>query len=230
MKHGSKGGESNTHKTQSESTITHTSHNLSSKHNARSSLLKWSSSHYLKESNAWEWSLGALEWSKNACSSFMRLGVPFIAPRQLGVVGGNFGRLILPSVGWRTGQSGAPPNSPCSCPVRDLLPFMAHPTVAEFAAVGVADTVRCTPDSPVPPADRWSGPRVVRRFGGRPLRWRPLTHRTVRWIIAVRRRSFPESGQFAEDQLGAPDSPVCQTVLSLACSSQVLFFYSFLSF
>jgi hypothetical protein len=48
------------------STITHTSHNLSSKHNARSSLLKWSSSHYLKESNAWEWSLGVLEWSKNA--------------------------------------------------------------------------------------------------------------------------------------------------------------------
>jgi hypothetical protein len=51
------------------STITHTSHNLSSKHNARSSILKWSSSHYLKESNAWEWSLGVLEWSKNAWGS-----------------------------------------------------------------------------------------------------------------------------------------------------------------
>ena len=37
--------------------------------------------------------------------SSMRLGVPFIAPRQLGVVGGNLGKLILPSVGWRTGQS-----------------------------------------------------------------------------------------------------------------------------
>jgi hypothetical protein len=36
-KHRSKGGESNTHKTQSESTITHTSHNSSSKHNIRSS-------------------------------------------------------------------------------------------------------------------------------------------------------------------------------------------------
>jgi hypothetical protein len=35
----------------------------------------------------------------------MRLGVPFIALRQLGAVGGNFGRQILPSVGWRTGQS-----------------------------------------------------------------------------------------------------------------------------
>jgi hypothetical protein len=38
-KHGSKGGKSNTHKTQRTSTIMHTSHNLSSQHNARSSLL-----------------------------------------------------------------------------------------------------------------------------------------------------------------------------------------------
>jgi hypothetical protein len=64
--------------------------------------------------------------------SSMRLGDPFIAPRQLGAVGGNFGRQILPSVGWRTGQSGTPPDSPCSCSVRDLLPFLAHPTVADL--------------------------------------------------------------------------------------------------
>ena len=37
----------------------------------------------------------------------MRLGVPFIAPRQLGAVESNSGRLILPSVIGRTGQSGA---------------------------------------------------------------------------------------------------------------------------
>src|SRR6187455_2844409 len=63
--------------------------------------------------------------------SYMRLGVPFIAPKQLGAVGGQQGRLSLPSVGWRTGQSGAPPDSNCSCPVRDLLPILAQPTVAE---------------------------------------------------------------------------------------------------
>jgi hypothetical protein len=40
------------------------------------------------------------------CSS-MRLGVPFIAPRQLGAVESNQGRQFLPSVVWRTGQSGA---------------------------------------------------------------------------------------------------------------------------
>jgi hypothetical protein len=37
--------------------------------------------------------------------SSMRLGVPFIALRQLGAVGDQQGRQFLPSVGWRTGQS-----------------------------------------------------------------------------------------------------------------------------
>jgi hypothetical protein len=45
--------------------------------------------------------------------SSMRLGVPFIAPRQLGAVGDQQERLRLPSVGWRTRQSGAPPDSHC---------------------------------------------------------------------------------------------------------------------
>jgi hypothetical protein len=79
----------------------------------------------------------------------MRLGVPFIAPRHLGAVGGNLGRLILPSVRWRTGQSSAPPDSHCSCPVRDLLPFLAHPTIADSwqlahrTLFGAHRTVRC---------------------------------------------------------------------------------------
>jgi hypothetical protein len=73
------------------------------------------------------WSLRML--SECLGYSSMRLGVPFIAPRQLGAIGGQLGRPNLPSVGWCTGQSGAPPNSPYSCPVRDLLPFLAHPTV-----------------------------------------------------------------------------------------------------
>jgi hypothetical protein len=81
--------------------------------------------------------------------SFMRLGVPFIAPRQLGSVGGQLGRPTLPSVGWCTGQSGAPPDSHCSCPVRDLLPFLAHLTVgprgqlAHRTLSGAHRTVRC---------------------------------------------------------------------------------------
>jgi hypothetical protein len=73
----------------------------------------------------------------------MCLGVPFIAPRQLGAIGGNLGRLILPSVGWRTGQSGAPPDRHCSMSGADLLPNLAQPTVATLASVGALD-------SPVP--------------------------------------------------------------------------------
>jgi hypothetical protein len=42
-----------------------------------------------------------------------------------------------------------PPDSPCSCPVRDLLPFLAHPTVAVLRQLahrtlsGAHRTVRC---------------------------------------------------------------------------------------
>jgi hypothetical protein len=63
-----------------------------------------------------------LEMIKECLDIFsMRLGAFFIAPRQLGAVGGNLGRQFLPSVGWRTGQSGA-----------YCLPKMAHPTIAEL--------------------------------------------------------------------------------------------------
>jgi hypothetical protein len=63
-------------------------------------------------------------------NSSMRLGVPFIAPRQLGAVGSQQGRPSLPSVEWRTGQSGAPPDSHCRQSGVDLLPFLAQMTVA----------------------------------------------------------------------------------------------------
>jgi hypothetical protein len=99
-------------------------------------------------------------------SSSMRLGVPFIAPRQVGAVGGQQGRPKLPSIGWRTGQplfmSGA--RSPSYSGADDRC---------RFVAVGA-------PDSLVPPTDRWRGPRVARGLRDRPLRWRPLAHRTVR--------------------------------------------------
>jgi hypothetical protein len=80
--------------------------------------------------------------SECLCISSMRIGVSFIAPRQLGAVGGQQGRPNLPFVGWCTGQSGAPPDSHCSCPVRDLLPFLAHPTVAASGPLAHR-TVRC---------------------------------------------------------------------------------------
>jgi hypothetical protein len=98
-------------------------------------------------------------------SSSMRLGVPFIAPRQLGAVGVQHGRQFLPSVGWRTGQSGAPPDNHYSCPVRDLLPILAQPTVADlwqlahWTLSGAHRTVRC-PCRPLARATR--RPRIAR--------------------------------------------------------------------
>jgi hypothetical protein len=104
-----------------------------------------------------------------SCS--MRLGVPFIAPRQLGAVGNQLERQILPSVEWCTGQSGAPSDRSCSNPVLDLLPYLAHPTVepavplAHRTLSGAHRTVRCAQPTVgaghVSPADcagdRWLG-------------------------------------------------------------------------
>jgi hypothetical protein len=78
--------------------------------------------------------------------SSMRLGVPFIAQRQLGAVESIPGRQFLPSVAWRTRLSGAP-----------FLSCFGAADRWRFGAVGAPDTVRCTPDSPVPPSDRWAG-------------------------------------------------------------------------
>jgi hypothetical protein len=134
----------------------------------------------------------------------MRLGVPFIAPRQLGAVESNLGRQFLSSVVWRTGQSGA-----------RFLSFYGEADRWQPESRWCTGHVRCTPDSPVPPSSRWLS--HVSRTDRAADRWpgRPLAHRTVRWIIAVRRRWIPESGQFARASLahrtlsGAPpDSPV----------------------
>jgi hypothetical protein len=94
--------------------------------------------------------------SECLCDSSMRLGVPFIAPRQLEAVGGKLGRPSLPSVEGRTGQSGAPLDSPVrhrtttiACPVRDCLPNRAQSTVAapgplaHWTLSDVHQTVRC---------------------------------------------------------------------------------------
>jgi hypothetical protein len=71
--------------------------------------------------------------------SSMRLGVPFIAPRQLGAVESIPGRQFLPSVAWRTGQSGAPSDT-VRC---GFLSFFGEADRWRFRAVGAPDTVRC---------------------------------------------------------------------------------------
>jgi hypothetical protein len=97
------------------------------------------------------WCLGMLRECL-VCSS-MRLEVPFIAPRQLGAVESIPGRQFLPSVAWRTRQSGASPDT-VRC---GFLSYFGAADRWHFGAVGAPDNVRCTPDSPVPPSDRWLG-------------------------------------------------------------------------
>jgi hypothetical protein len=145
--------------------------------------------------------------------SSMRLGVPFIAPRQLGAVGSNLGRLILPSVDWRTGQSGA----------HRTLSGARFPSLNSEADRWQPESrwrtghVRCTPDSPVPSSSRWLG--HVSRADCSADRWpgRPLAHRTVRCTpdspVNFSRTSPMNSRErpLRSSQPGAPDTVWCTT-------------------
>jgi hypothetical protein len=134
--------------------------------------------------------------------SSMRLGVSFIAPRQLGAVGTQQGRQFLPSVRWHTGQSGAPPDNHCSMSGADLLPFLAQPTVGSSGWLAH----RTLSGAPCRPLER-----ATRR-----LRiWRPTVALAVVGSpdspVNYSRKppKTPESSQFAEDQSGAPDTVRC---------------------
>jgi hypothetical protein len=121
------------------------------------------------------WSLRTFLISLVLCS--MRLGVPFIALRQLGAIGDQLGRPILPSVEWCHEQSGAPPDSHCSNSVCDLLPNRVQPTIGPSGQMAHR-TVRCTQPT-VGPGHVSRGDRAVDRWPQA-----PLAHRTA--TVAVR--------------------------------------------
>jgi hypothetical protein len=104
------------------------------------------------------WSLRML--SDCLGDSSMCLGVPFIAPRQLGAVGGQQGRpnLSFCRVVHRTVTVAV------RCVISFLFGASDHWSSGSIGA----------PDSPVCPTDRCCEPRVARRLSGR-----PLAHRTV---------------------------------------------------
>jgi hypothetical protein len=142
--------------------------------------------------------------SESLVNSSMRLGVPFIAPRQLGAVGGQQVRLSLPSVGWRTGQS--------LQTVRCRSPFYSGVDDHCISGpVGAPDTVRCTlptvgaghasPADCV--ADRCAGDRWLTGQSGAPPDSLVNYSRTP--------PIFPESGLFTGSQPGAPDTVRCTT-------------------
>jgi hypothetical protein len=143
-------------------------------------------------------------------SSSMRLRVPFIAPRQVGAIGGQLGRPNLPSVGWCTGQSGVPPDSHCSCLVRDCLPNQAHPTVGPRDWLAHR-TLSGVPNRPLLRAMR--RPQIAQPTVGTGDRW--LTgHQSgappdspMNYSRTLMR--FPESSRFTAGQPGAPDTVRC---------------------
>jgi hypothetical protein len=141
----------------------------------------------------------------------MHLGVPFITPRQLGAIGDQLERQILPSVEWCTGQSGAPPDMNSTCPVLDFLPYRAQPTVgppgplAHWTQSGAHRTVRC--DQPTVGLATCR-PLIAQMTVGRGRLW--LTGQSGAPpdspvnLIAVR-SSFPESDEFVAGDMGAGD-------------------------
>jgi hypothetical protein len=177
------------------------------------------------------WCLGMIK----ECLDFssMHLGFPFITPRQLGAVGGILGRQFLPSVGW-------PPDSPVHhrtstvhCPVR--ISFHSWRSRPLELRAGWRTGQSGAPSWPLAWATRRA--RIARPTVALAAVDSPdslVHHRIVRWIIAVRRHSFPRVASSPESSLahwtlsGAPpDSPVCQTEQSLGCfkpSSSLLFF------
>jgi hypothetical protein len=116
------------------------------------------------------WSLRML--SECLGDSSMRLGVPFIAPRQLGAVEDQQGRLSLPSFEWRTGQSGAPPDRSCRRSGARLPSKLGTNDLCSSGTVS-------TPDGPVPLCRPLELPRVAHGCAADRWRWRPLAHRTV---------------------------------------------------
>jgi hypothetical protein len=118
--------------------------------------------------------------------SSMRLGVPFIAPRQLGAAGDKHGRPSLPSVEWCTGQSGATPDNYYSCPVLDFFPYGEQPTVGPWDRLahrilsGAHQIVWCSQPTIGATTCRakMARPTVVLATVGSPDS--PVHHRTVR--------------------------------------------------
>jgi hypothetical protein len=174
--------------------------------------------------------------------SFLRPGVPFIAPRQQGAVESTPGRQFLPSVGWCTGQSGAPPDISCSLSSADCFPKLAQPTVEDLEPLahrtlsGVHRTVRC-PIQTVGSATRHA--RIARLTVGSVDRW--LTGQSGAppdSPVNFSRTPPTISRERPVDQTPAWRTKHCpvhhrtvqctQTAQSLGCSSQVFFLLYFL--
>ena len=149
--------------------------------------------------------------------SSMRLGVLFIAPRQLGAVESNPERQFLPSVRWRTGQSGVPPDTHCSVSGADCFPELAQPTVEDLEPLahrtlsGAHRTVRCSHQT-VGSATRHA--RIARPIVGAADRWLTGQSGAPPDSPVIYSRTPPTKSReqpVRQSQPGAPDTVRCTT-------------------
>jgi hypothetical protein len=133
--------------------------------------------------------------------------VPFIAPRQLGAVESIPGRQFLPFVAWRTGQSGAPPDT-VRC---GFLSFFGEADRCGLGAVGAPDTVRC-PFRPLALATRHA--RIPRPTVGPADCWLTGQSGAPPDSPVIYSRTLPTISQEQQVRLsqpGAPDTVRCTT-------------------
>jgi hypothetical protein len=130
----------------------------------------------------------------------MHLGVPFIAPRQLGAVESIPGRQFLPSVAWRTGH----------CPVRISFLFWRS-RLLEIQS-------RWRTGQSGAPFWPLALPRIARGLRGRPLA-RPTVGSPDSPVIYSRTPPSKSREQPVDrHQPGAPDTVRCtQTEQTLGC-------------
>jgi hypothetical protein len=109
--------------------------------------------------------------------SSMRLGVPFIAPRHLGAVGGQLERPNLPSAGWCSPVH----HRTVPVAVRCVIAFQIR-RIRPLQLQARWRTGHCLVHTGQSGAPRRSLelPHVARRLRVDRWRWRPLAHRTVR--------------------------------------------------
>jgi hypothetical protein len=140
------------------------------------------------------------------CSS-MCLGVPFIAPRQLGAVESIPVRQFLPSVAWHTEQSGAPPDT-VRC---GSLSLFGEADRCSLGAIGAPDTVRC-PIRPLAHATRRARiPRPTVDLADRWLTGQSGAPPDSPVIYSCMSLTISREQQVRLSQPGAPDTVRCTT-------------------
>jgi hypothetical protein len=151
--------------------------------------------------------------------SSMCLGVPFIAPKQLGVVESIPGRQFLLSVAWRTRH----------CPVRiSFLLWRSRPL--EFQSRWRTGHCPVHTGQSGAPSDRWLLPRVARGLCGRPLA--RLTVGSPDSPVIYSRTPLIASREQSVDRRrpGAPDTVRCTTGQSGAPRPSCLWLIKAISF